>query len=89
MVRDVFSTKREEFRERAAALITTRLAGDAIEVKEVLLRKVDLPEEYAKGLEDLLLKEQEDDRTSVDAEIEKKMRGHRRIAGRGRRKFAK
>lgn len=72
IVRDVFSTKREEFRERAAQLITTRLAGDAIIVKEVLLRKVALPEEYAKGLEDLLLKEQEDDRTSVEAQIEKK-----------------
>src|SRR5208282_2268429 len=72
IVRDVFSVKREEFRARAAALITQRLSGDAIVVKEVLLRKVELPEEYAKGLEDLLLKEQEDDRTSVDAEIEKK-----------------
>jgi regulator of protease activity HflC (stomatin/prohibitin superfamily) len=75
IVRDVFSTKREEFRQRVAALITKRLAGDAIEVKEVQLRKVDLPEEYAKGLEDLLLKEQEDDRTSVEAEIQKKMVG--------------
>jgi regulator of protease activity HflC (stomatin/prohibitin superfamily) len=72
IVRDMFSTKREEFRGRAARLITERLAGDAIEVKEVLVRKVELPEEYAKGLEDLLLKEQEDDRTSVDAEIEQK-----------------
>jgi regulator of protease activity HflC (stomatin/prohibitin superfamily) len=75
IVRDVFSTKREEFRQRVAALITKRLAGDAIEVKEVQLRKVELPDEYAKGLEDLLLKEQEDDRTSVDAEIQKKMVG--------------
>ena len=72
IVRDVFSTKREEFRQRAAKLITARLSGDAIVVKEVLLRKVLLPEEYAKGLEDLLLKEQEDDRTSVEAQIEKK-----------------
>ena len=72
VVRDVFATKREEFRARTAQLITTRLAGDAIVVKEVLLRNVDLPEEYAKGLEDLLLKEQEDDRVSVDQEIEKK-----------------
>jgi regulator of protease activity HflC (stomatin/prohibitin superfamily) len=72
VVRDLFSTKREEFRSRAAQLITTRLGGDAIVVKEVLLKKVELPEEYAKGLEDLLLKEQEDDRTSVDAEIEQK-----------------
>jgi len=72
VVRDVFSTKREEFRARASQAITTRLAGDAIVVQEVLLRKIDLPEEYAKGLEDLLLKEQEDDRTSVDADIEMK-----------------
>jgi regulator of protease activity HflC (stomatin/prohibitin superfamily) len=75
IVRDVFSVKREEFRQRATELITKRLAGDAIVVKEVQLRKVELPEEYAKGLEDLLLKEQEDDRTSVDAEIQKKMVG--------------
>jgi regulator of protease activity HflC (stomatin/prohibitin superfamily) len=72
VVRDVFAVKREEFRARAAQLITSRLSGDAIVVKEVLLGKVELPEEYAKGLEDLLLKEQEDDRTSVDAEIEQK-----------------
>ena len=72
VVRDVFSTKREEFRAKAAQTITTRLASDGIIVKEVLLKQVELPEEYAKGLEDLLLKEQEDDRTSVDADIEQK-----------------
>ncbi len=72
IVRDVFANKREEFRSRAAQAITARLAGDGIVVKEVLLKQVELPEEYAKGLEDLLLKEQEDDRTSVDAQIEQK-----------------
>jgi regulator of protease activity HflC (stomatin/prohibitin superfamily) len=72
IVRELFSNKREEFRSRATQLITTRLGSDGIVVKEVLLKKVELPEEYAKGLEDLLLKEQEDDRTSVDAEIEQK-----------------
>src|SRR5271155_6193669 len=70
VIRDVFSTKREEMRGRAAQLITARLADDAIIVKEVLLRKVALPEEYSRGLEGLLLKEQEDDRTPVDTEIE-------------------
>lgn len=72
IVRDLFAVKREEFRQRAAQAITARLAGDSIVVKEVLLRKVQLPEEYAKGLEGLLLKEQEDDRTLVDASIEQK-----------------
>ncbi|HUJ33080.1 MAG TPA: SPFH domain-containing protein [Candidatus Acidoferrum sp.] len=72
VVRDVFSTKREEFRELAAKKITARLAEDGIDVKEVLLRKIQLPQEYAQGLEGLLLKEQEDDQTSVEAEIEQK-----------------
>jgi regulator of protease activity HflC (stomatin/prohibitin superfamily) len=62
VVRDVFSVKREEFRKRAAEQITSRLGEDGIIVKEVLLRKVQLPEEYARGLEGLLMKEQEDDR---------------------------
>jgi len=72
VVRDVFSTKREEFRERAADAIKARLSGDAIVVKEVLLRKIELPQEYAQGLEGLLLKEQQDDQTNVEAEIEQK-----------------
>lgn len=71
-VREAFSTKREEFRSRAAGLIAQRLSQDAIAVKEVLLRQVKLPEEYARGLEGLLLKEQEDERTTVEAQIEQK-----------------
>lgn len=72
IVREMFSTKRDEFRDRASRQITQRLAEDGIIVKEVMLRKVDLPQEYAQGLEGLLLKEQQDDQTSVDAEIEAK-----------------
>jgi regulator of protease activity HflC (stomatin/prohibitin superfamily) len=72
VVRDIFSNKREEFRQRATQLITARLAQDGIVVKEVLLGRVDLPEEYAQGLEGLLLKEQQDDQTDVDADIEAK-----------------
>jgi regulator of protease activity HflC (stomatin/prohibitin superfamily) len=72
VVREVFSTKREEFRAHAADIITKRLAADGIIVKEVLLGQVQLPGEYAQGLQDLLLKEQEDDRTSVEANIEQK-----------------
>jgi regulator of protease activity HflC (stomatin/prohibitin superfamily) len=72
VVRDIFSSKRDEFRDRAAKEITQRLSGDAIVVKEVMLKKVDLPDEYAKGLEGLLMKEQEDDQTSVEADIQLK-----------------
>ena len=72
VVRDIFAIKREEFRQRATQIITARLGSDAIEVKEVLLRKIQLPEEYAQGLQGLLLKEQEDDRVTVDQSIEQK-----------------
>ena len=72
LVRDVFSTMREEVRQRAADSITRKLAADGVLVKEVMLRDILLPPEYAKGLESLLLKEQENDRLSVDVEIKQK-----------------
>jgi regulator of protease activity HflC (stomatin/prohibitin superfamily) len=73
MVRDVFSTKREEVRRAAAESITTRLASDGIIVKEVMLRDIDLPQEYAKGLEGLLVKAQENDRLTIEVEMKQKM----------------
>ncbi len=71
-VREVFATKREEIRARAASIITQKLAADGIVVKEVMLRDIQLPPEYAKGLEDLLLKEQEDDQMAVQTDIQQK-----------------
>ncbi len=71
-VREVFSAKREEVRQRATELIRKRLGVDGIVVKEVMLRDIELPEEYAKGLESLLVKEQENDRMGVETEIHQK-----------------
>jgi regulator of protease activity HflC (stomatin/prohibitin superfamily) len=71
-VRDVFAARREEVRKKAAAAITQKLAADGILVKEVMLRDIQLPPEYAKGLEDLLLKEQESDRMGVETDIQQK-----------------
>ena len=71
-VRDVFSAKREEVRQRAAGIITAKLAADGIVVKEVMLRDIQLPPEYAQGLEALLLKEQENDRMAVETELKGK-----------------
>lgn len=71
-VREVFASKREEVRQRAAAAITRKLAADGIIVKEVMLRDIQLPPEYAKGLEDLLLKEQQNDRMGVETDIQQK-----------------
>jgi regulator of protease activity HflC (stomatin/prohibitin superfamily) len=71
-VREVFAAKREEVRRRAAEMITQTLAADGIIVKDVMLRDIQLPPEYAKGLETLLIKEQENDRMGVQTEIQEK-----------------
>src|SRR5215468_2033100 len=70
--REIFAVKREELRTHAAEAIKTRLASDGIVVREVLLRDIQLPAEYAKGLEGLLLKEQENDRLGTEQEIKQK-----------------
>ena len=71
-VRDVFASRREEIRQRTADEIGKRLGADGIVVKEVMVRDVLLPEEYSKGLEGLLLKEQENDRLVFETQIQEK-----------------
>jgi regulator of protease activity HflC (stomatin/prohibitin superfamily) len=73
LVREVFASRREEVRKLAADAIQKKLAADGLLVKEVILRDIQLPPEYAKGLEALLLKEQESDRMGVEVEIRQKM----------------
>ncbi len=46
--------------------------ADGIVVREVLLRDIQLPAEYAQGLEGLLLKEQENERLGTEQEIKQK-----------------
>src|SRR5208283_1698081 len=70
--REIFAIKREELRAKAAEAIKTRLATDGIVVREVLLRDIQLPAEYAKGLEGLLLKEQENERLTTEQDIKLK-----------------
>ena len=71
-VRELFATRRDEIARSVAGEITRKLAVDGVVVKEVMLRDILLPAEYAKGMEGLLLKEQEnerlDDRTGRQAE---------------------
>jgi regulator of protease activity HflC (stomatin/prohibitin superfamily) len=71
-VREIFSTKREEVRSKAAGIIVRKLNADGIVVEEVMLADIQLPEEYARGLEGLLLKEQEDDQLAIVTDIQQK-----------------
>jgi regulator of protease activity HflC (stomatin/prohibitin superfamily) len=71
-VRELFATRREEIRQNAATRISRKLEADGIIVKEVMLRDVQLPPEYAKGLEGLLMKEQENEGLGVETEMKAK-----------------
>jgi len=71
-VREIFSSKREEVRAKASTVITRKLLTDGIFVEEVMLSEIRLPDEYAKGLEGLLLKEQEDDQLGIQTDIQQK-----------------
>jgi regulator of protease activity HflC (stomatin/prohibitin superfamily) len=72
-VREIFATRREEMARAVAGRITQKLAADGVLVKEIMLRDIQLPAEYAKGMEGLLLKEQENERLSVELEVKQKM----------------
>ncbi|MGA7886729.1 MAG: SPFH domain-containing protein [Acidobacteriaceae bacterium] len=71
-VREIFSSKREEVHNEAAANITKTLGGDGILVEEVMLRNIELPPQYSAGLQDLLLKEQQDDQLTVETDMQRK-----------------
>ena len=72
-VREMFAGKRDEVGSLASTRIAAKLGADGILVKEVILRDIQLPADYAKGLEGLLLKEQENERLSVELEVKQKM----------------
>jgi regulator of protease activity HflC (stomatin/prohibitin superfamily) len=72
LVRELFATRRDDIRREAASAIAQKLAPDAVIVKEVMLRDIQLPSEYAKGLEGVLLKEQENEKLSVELDVKQK-----------------
>jgi regulator of protease activity HflC (stomatin/prohibitin superfamily) len=71
-IRDVFAVHREDIRKAANEQIASKLRPDGIVVEEVMLRDIVLPADYARGLEGLIEKEQEDESLTVQTEIEKK-----------------
>ncbi len=71
-MRELVANKREELRLAAAESIAKHLGADGIVVKEVLLRDVQPPVEYSRGLEALLLKEQENGRLTVELQAKEK-----------------
>ncbi len=56
-VREIFSTKRAEIQQAVEKELGARLAADGIVLRDVLIGKVDLPEDYRRGMDQLLAEE--------------------------------
>lgn len=56
-VREIFSTRRAEIQAALEAELRPRLAADAVLLRSVLVGKVDLPDDYRRGMEALLAEE--------------------------------
>src|SRR5258706_12974665 len=56
-VREIFSTKRAEIQQGVEKELGPRLPGEGIVLRDVLIGKVDLPEDYRRGMDQLLAEE--------------------------------
>jgi regulator of protease activity HflC (stomatin/prohibitin superfamily) len=56
-VREIFSTKRAAIQQKIEAELKTKLSADGVILKTVQIGKVELPEEYRKGMESLMAEE--------------------------------
>jgi len=72
LVRELISSRRGAFLAACNQEIKKKLAEDGIEISEVMIRDVHLPPEYSRGLEGLLLKEQENEKLDIEVEVKQK-----------------
>ena len=56
-VREIFSTKRVEIQQAIESEVGTRLAADGLVLRGVVIGKVDLPQDYRRGMNSLLAEE--------------------------------
>jgi regulator of protease activity HflC (stomatin/prohibitin superfamily) len=71
-VREIFSTKRTEIQQLVEKDIRARLAADGIAVRDVLIGKVDLPDDYRRGMDQMLAEELASEKMRYTLELKDK-----------------
>jgi regulator of protease activity HflC (stomatin/prohibitin superfamily) len=71
-VREIFSSKRVEIQQAIEAELGARLAADGILLRNVQVGKIDLPEEYKRGMESLLAEELASEKMRYTLELKDK-----------------
>lgn len=71
-VREIFSSKRAEIQQTIEGELKPRLAADGIVLRSVQMGKVDLPDDYRRGMEKLLAEELESEKMRFTLELKDK-----------------
>ena len=71
-VREIFSTKRAEIQQAIETELRAKLAADGILLRSVQLGKVDLPEDFKRGMDRLLAEELESEKMRYTLELKGK-----------------
>jgi regulator of protease activity HflC (stomatin/prohibitin superfamily) len=71
-VREIFSSKRAEIQQTIESELKPRLASDGIVLRSVQMGKVDLPDDYRRGMEKLLAEELESEKMRFTLELKDK-----------------
>ena len=71
-VKEIFSSKRQEIQQIIEAELKPKLAADGIILRSVMMGKVDLPEDYKRGMEGLLAEELQSEKMHYTLELKEK-----------------
>ncbi|MDR1350629.1 MAG: prohibitin family protein [Zoogloeaceae bacterium] len=71
-VREIFSDRRQEIQEHITKELQTRLTGEGIKLKLLTIGKVELPNDYKRGMEKLLAAEQATEQMRYTLELKDK-----------------
>ena len=71
-VREIFSSKRQEIQQQIESELKPKLVSEGLLLRSVMIGKIDLPDDYKRGMEQLLAKELESERMRYTLELKEK-----------------
>ncbi len=71
-VREIFSTKRQEIQQQIESELKPRLIAEGLVLRSVMVGKINLPEDYKRGMENLLAAELESEKMRYTLELKEK-----------------
>lgn len=71
-VREIFSSKRQEIQQQIETELKPKLTAEGLIMRSVMIGKINLPDDYKRGMEQLLAKELESEKMRYTLELKEK-----------------